>query len=242
MLTSCCRFDIALVFHLGDDPRFATELKLVEDIVPDFDRSIHFKSPLLIMLVFCPVDLHDAALELFRLAHVFNTRSRRNRFSTHKYMESTVNVRYRLLKMYMAGDSIFTDPVSRALHLGLLANSMSFDAFFNPFDVACEPFFSILLAAVDDPTFQSVVDPGTHLWLLMSAVVSVAGPQSRVELAPRVLRAALACEVTEWTSAREVLAAFPWVGGMNDKAASAFWSAVFDTRCLDESKPRMIKH
>jgi hypothetical protein len=186
------------------------------------------ESPLLILIWDGPKELYEAAVEMFKLSHLFNSRKDKTKLTTLQYMETTVHIRYRLMNMYENGESRFQDPIAAAIHLGLLASAMSFDSFFNPEAGAFDRFFDSLKAALSNPAFQATVDVDTHLWLLMTTAISVAGPQGRAYLAPIIIRTAAKYEMRDWAFIRQVLGAYPWVGSLHDRLASEYWVTILD--------------
>jgi hypothetical protein len=172
-------------------------------------------------------EVYDATEEVLKVSYLFNSRTHETRIKTYDFREISIQLRYRLLEVYTDSTFHLKDRISMTIFLGLCAHTISYDMHPHPVGVPFKKLFKSVKAALLDPVFVYSIDLGTQLWLLMTVAISVTVIEDRDWLIPQIKAVAAEYGRDDWEFVREVLRAYPWVGGLHDEAATAYWKSIF---------------
>lgn len=136
---------------------------------------------------------------------------------------------YRLIAVNPISAPKLADPLSEAIHLGLVSfMTTMLVQFGGERRLQYELLADKTRSALDNPDFLGVVDPATHLWLLVMAGVSVIRDKDRAWLLPKIAAIVDELKVRDWTGALNLLGWYPWLNVLHDKPARELWNLGLD--------------
>lgn len=198
-------------------------------MLPYFAKvQLDFTSPLLDLVEDRNSEVYDAVKEVLKVTKMYNSRTEHTRIRASDFRTISTQLRYRLLDIHLQGNPFAMDPITRAVYLGLNAHTVMYDIAFFPVGMPFKQFFEFMKYALSDPEFQSTVDTGTHLWLLITSAISVASINDYAWLAPRIKAVAAEYGRNDWGFIKEVLEPFPWIECLHEEAGAEYWASVFE--------------
>jgi hypothetical protein len=182
-------------------------------------RSIHKVSNPLLFKEFSP-DLQDLILDMTGLAWLLNDISagRRQKLNYYIFHDTCILLGYRLVYICPLGDVGPGHCLEKVAHLGLTAFLMTFLRRLDH-KISEMPLISQLARVAAQEEFDN--DKETQevlLWFLFIGKTSIFKKSDDIWLLPRVARTMQALGLGAWEDVRRMLARWPWVNTLHDKA------------------------
>lgn len=222
--------DIDLALQLGCPTKLGRSAKTLEAIVPIFSNpAFEVRSPLINAVRNADLEVFAAVKDIMKVSRLFNSGVAAKKLGARAFQDLITTTCYRLLEIKpIGGRRCDMHPIANAIHLALLSFMTTFLSQIGPqrrlrYDLLSRK----LIKALDNPSFQSTVDPATHLWLLVMAGISVLSKHDHVWLKPRLAEAVEQFGFTDWQFSRRLLGKYPWVGELHDQPACQLWAACF---------------
>ncbi|RDW60302.1 hypothetical protein BP5796_11908 [Coleophoma crateriformis] len=224
--------DLEFSLHLGSETRFhiediayssSTSSMAIFRLPSSFRRQDDLKPPEILhsrLLARLSANLQDLLVDMTNLAWLLNDASAGYRPKVHGYtfQDAFLQLGYRIVDISPLGGPRPSNRLENAVHLGLTAFFITLFCGLD-YKMMKSPLLNDLArSAAQEPFDGDQENQEVLLWLLFIGGAAVFRQPDDAWLTPKTIHTMQALDLHTWDDVRQMLAKFPWVTAIHDKA------------------------